>query len=440
MNAKEILQKYKQDELLEKLESLPENERELLEKDILSQDFELLNSLYNESKKEPVFSESDDIRPIQFPHSENDLRREMWQATGMHLLKQGYAAAFTLAGGQGSRLEFEGPKGAYEFGLPSKRSLFALQAERLLRLSAEAERPIPWCIMTSPLNHKETINHFEEHSYFGLNRNFVRFFPQGTIAALHPNGSPILTKENRLALVPDGNGGCFRALAQSGCLAWLVEQGIRYVFLNNIDNALVRICDPVFLGALAAQGNCEAMAKVVAKRDAAEKVGIFVYKNKKPAVIEYTDMLEDLRELKNGDDLVFDGANIGIYAFKIEALRKMQKTPLPWHTAKKTIENIPQALKFEQFLFDAFQSLNSFTTFGAYRDDEFSPIKNAEGNDSPKMAREMLGKLHKSWLIQAGAQINPDKLYEISPTLSYAGEGLSDEIFKRELGKNILEF
>lgn len=440
MDIKELLLTHNQKVLLNKWESLAEKEKKLLESDILSQDFELLDSLYKASLQEFCASETEDIQPIIFPHSENDLRREMWHATGMHLLKQGYAAAFTLAGGQGSRLGFEGPKGAYDFGLPSKRSLFALQAERLLRLSAEAERQIPWCIMTSPLNHQETIAHFEKNSFFGLNRNYVRFFPQGTIAALTKEGAPIVTKNNRLALVPDGNGGCFRALAKNGCLAWLVELGVRYVFLCNIDNALVRICDPVFLGALAANGKHEAIAKVVAKRDASEKVGIFVYKNKKPAVIEYTDMPEDLRELKDGENLVFDGANIGIYAFRIEALRKMQKTPLPWHTARKTVENIPDSLKFEQFIFDAFPALNSFATFGAYRDDEFSPIKNAEGNDSPQSAREMLGKLHKSWLIQAGVKLSNDKLYEISPSLSYAGEGLSKTIFERELGKNILEF
>jgi UDP-N-acetylglucosamine/UDP-N-acetylgalactosamine diphosphorylase len=440
MDIKELLLANNQKALLNKWESLAEKEKKLLESDILSQDFELLDSLYKASLQETCVSETEDIQPIIFPHSENDLRREMWHATGMHLLKQGYAAAFTLAGGQGSRLGFEGPKGAYDFGLPSKRSLFALQAERLLRLSAEAERQIPWCIMTSPLNHQETIAHFEKNSFFGLDRNYVRFFPQGTIAALTKEGTPIVTKNNRLALVPDGNGGCFRALAKSGCLAWLVELGVRYVFLCNIDNALVRICDPVFLGALAANGKHEAIAKVVAKRDASEKVGIFVYKNKKPAVIEYTDMPEDLRELKDGENLVFDGANIGIYAFRIEALRKMQKTPLPWHTARKTVENIPDSLKFEQFIFDAFPALNSFATFGAYRDDEFSPIKNAEGNDSPQSAREMLGKLHKSWLIQAGVKLSNDKLYEISPSLSYAGEGLSKTIFERELGKNILEF
>lgn len=440
MDAKDYLFSKGQAPLLEILESLPENKRKLLEEDINSQDFELLLQLFNESQESVSVKETEDIIPIEFPHSENDLRREMWQATGMDLLKQGAAAAFTLAGGQGSRLGFEGPKGAFEFGLPSKRSLFALQAERLLRLSAEAERPIPWCIMTSPLNHKETIAHFEANSFFGLDRNFVRFFPQGTIAALSPEGAPIITEDNRLALVPDGNGGCFRALAKSGCLAWLIEIGIRYVFLCNIDNALVRICDPVFLGALASSGRHEAMAKVVSKRDASEKVGIFVYKDKKPAVIEYTDMPAELRELKQGENLVFDGANIGIYAFHINALRKMQKTPLPWHRAKKTVSNIQGALKFEQFLFDAFPALSSFATFGAYRDDEFAPIKNAEGNDSPQTAREMLGKLHRSWLAQAGVSVNYHKLYEISPALSYAGEGLSEEIFKRELGKNILEF
>lgn len=438
MNTLESLQP----ELAKFLDSLQGDSRTSLERDIQTQDFEMLKRLVDEhSTAAPTSVEGEDeILPMPFPHSEVDLRREMWEATGKIILKKGEAAAFTLAGGQGSRLGFEGPKGAFEIGLPSKRSLFALMAERIRRLSAEAERPIPWCIMTSPLNHRETVQHFEDNFYFGLNRDYVRFFEQGTICALKPNGEAVIDN-NRLALVPDGNGGCFRALAQSGTLAWLIEKGVRYVFLHNVDNALIRICDPVFLGALANNPGIQISAKVVSKRDASEKVGIFAFKNQKPTVIEYSDMADDLRNMKNEEgELVFDGANIGIYAFRIEVLKKLSLAPLPWHAARKTVCGIEKCWKFEQFLFDAFETVKGFATFGAFREDEFAPVKNAEGNDSPKSAREMLGKLHRHWLTEAGAELPADTLYEISPTLSYAGEGLSKEIFKRELGKNILEF
>lgn len=426
--------------LAQRLGGLTGEARALLERDIETQDFAMLRELFERHSAGKNGAEEREILPLPFPHSEHDLRREMWEAAGRNLLKKGAVAAFTLAGGQGSRLGFDGPKGAFEFGLPSGTSLFGLQAKRLLRLSSEAGRPIPWCIMTSPLNHAATLAHFEEHGFFGLDRGFVRFFDQGTICALAPDGSAIVTEGNRLALVPDGNGGCFRALAASGSLAWLQEAGVKYVFMNNIDNALVRLCDPVFMGALAESGK-EAMAKVVQKRDSSEKVGIFALVNGKPSVVEYTDMAEELRTLKTAaGELVFDGANIGIYAFKLEALKKMQRTPLPWHAARKTVEGVQNAWKFEQFLFDAFPALKSFATFGAWREDEFAPIKNAEGSDSPESARIFLGRLHRYWLIESGVNLEGESLYEISPTLSYAGEGLSEQIFRRELGKTILEF
>ena len=430
-----------QDELLEKLKSLPEEKQKLLLGDILTQDFEKLDSLVQNANKDKENAiEKDEILPLPFPHSEHDLRREMWKETGQILINKGAIGAITLAGGQGSRLGFDGPKGIFDFGLPSKSSLFALQAKKILRLSAEASRPIPWCIMTSPLNHEATVRHFEENKYFGLDRNFVRFFMQGTICALSPEGKALI-ENDRLVLVPDGNGGCFHAFVQNGLLAWFIELNIRYVFLCNIDNALIQMCDPVFLGAFASGKQTMATAKVVAKRDASEKVGIFVYKNKKTTVLEYSEMPEKLSNMKTPDgELIFDGANIGIYAFKIEALKKMQKTPLPWHLALKTINGIPNCMKFEQFLFDAFSSLTSFSTFGVVREEEFAPIKNASGNDSPESARKMIGRLHKEWLEKSGVSLNNDKLYEISPALSYAGEGLSESVFKRELGKNIFEF
>ena len=327
--------------------------------------------------------------------------------------------------------------------------MFQLQAERLLNLSARVEHPIPWCIMTSPLNHEATVNFFTEHDFFGYARENIRFFEQGTICALDPNGKAIVDENNRLALVPDGNGGCFRALsqrrtpiaAQSGTLAWLVEKGVQYVFLYSVDNALCRICDPAFIGALAAEGRSLSASKVVHKAGAQEKVGIFALQNNKPGVVEYSDLPENYRDMTNPDgSLTFDGGNIAIHLFKIAGLRKLQTSRLPWHTARKTVCGIEKCWKFEQFLFDAFPLLGTMMPFGVLREEEFSPVKNAEGNDSPKTAREMIGRLHREWLRKAHVAIDPKKLYEISPTISYAGEGLKQSVFDREIGRNILEF
>ena len=441
-NIIETLNAAGQQELAARLESLSGDARKNLERDILSQDWEELKALYAEKSSASLEDNvSSNLKPMPFKIAVDDLRYDFWKETGEILLSKGQVAAFLVAGGQGSRLGFDGPKGMFEIGLPSHKSLFQLQAERLLNLSARVEHSIPWCIMTSPLNHEATVNFFTEHDFFGYARENIRFFEQGTICALDPNGKAIVDENNRLALVPDGNGGCFRALSQSGTLAWLVEKGVQYVFLYSVDNALCRICDPAFIGALAAEGRSLSASKVVHKAGAQEKVGIFALQNNKPGVVEYSDLPENYRDMTNPDgSLTFDGGNIAIHLFKIAGLRKLQTSRLPWHTARKTVCGIEKCWKFEQFLFDAFPLLGTMMPFGVLREEEFSPVKNAEGNDSPKTAREMIGRLHREWLRKAHVAIDPKKLYEISPTISYAGEGLKQSVFDREIGRNILEF
>lgn len=442
MDITETLNAAGQQELVAKLESLSGEARSLLERDIASQNWDELKALYTEKSNASLEDNvSNDLKPMPFKIAADDLRYNFWNETGRVLLGKGQVAAFLVAGGQGSRLGFDGPKGMFDIGLPSHKSLFQLQAERLQNLAAQVGHPIPWCIMTSPLNHDATVKFFTEHHFFGYAREDIRFFAQGTICALDPNGKAVVDENNRLALVPDGNGGCFRALAQSGTLAWLVEKGVRYVFLYSVDNALCRICDPAFIGALASEGRSMSASKVVHKAGPNEKVGIFALQNGKPGVVEYSDLPEQYRDMTNPDgSLVFDGGNLAIHLFKIEGLRKLQTSRLPWHTARKTVCGIEKCWKFEQFLFDAFPLLGSMMPFGVIREEEFSPVKNAEGNDSPKTARNMIGRLHREWLRKAHVEINPNKLYEVSPTISYAGEGLSRRLFERELGRNILEF
>ena len=442
MDIIETLKAAGQLELIAKLESLTGEARTRLERDIASQDWNELKALHADKSTASLEDNvSADLKPMPFKIAADDLRYDYWKETGKILLGKGQVAAFLVAGGQGSRLGFDGPKGMFDIGLPSHKSLFQLQAERLQNLAARVEHPIPWCIMTSPLNHEATVNFFTEHNFFGYARENIRFFEQGTICALDPDGKAIVDENNRLALVPDGNGGCFRALAQSGTLAWLIERGVRYVFLYSVDNALCRICDPAFIGALASEGRSMSASKVVHKAGANEKVGIFALQNGKPGVVEYSDLPEQYRDMTNPDgSLVFDGGNLAIHLFKTEGLRKLQTGKLPWHTARKTVCGIEKCWKFEQFLFDAFPLLGTMMPFGVIREEEFSPVKNAEGNDSPKTARTMIGRLHREWLRKAHVEVNPNKLYEVSPTISYAGEGLSRRVFERELGRNILEF
>lgn len=440
-----------QQHLFSALSQLPLPERQQLNDDISSQDFEQLAHLMNTVAGQAETPQGE-LAPMPFHLASDDPRREIWAATGEAVLRNGQAAAFLVAGGQGSRLGFEGPKGAYNIGLPSGKSIFQLQAERLLHLERRYGHAIPWCIMTSPLNHADTVAHFEQHQFFGLQSDKVRFFPQGMICAVDSAGRALRESPARLALVPDGNGGCFRALAQSGTLDWLAEQGIRFVFLYGVDNVLAKVCDPLFLGALASDGRTPAASKVVHKRSASEKVGIFALRAGKPGVVEYSDLPDSLRDLRNEHgELVFDGGNIATHLFRLDALRKLQDQPLPWHAAFKKVAwcdeagvihqpSEPNAWKFEQFLFDAFPILGTMLPVGVAREEEFAPVKNADGDDSPASARHMLGTLHREWLKAAGAPVRADRLYEISPLLSYAGEGLSAELFSAEIGKGILEF
>lgn len=441
MNLLESLKKWGQEHLLNDLEVKETSKQDSILKEIQSQDFELLNKLFLQHSKANDTSKNSSYSPLSFQLARDNSQYKMWEETGEVLLRNSQVAVFLLAGGQGSRLGFEGPKGAFDIGLESKKTLFQIQAERIDNLSRRFGASIPWCIMTSPLNHQETIEHFTKNQHFGLDPNNIQFFQQGTLCALDEKGKAIQDKDGHLALVPDGNGGCFRAIAQSGNLDWLKSKGIRYVFMYGVDNLLTKIADPAFIGALATDGRALSSSKVVHKKHLNEKVGVFALHNNLPTVIEYIDIPEDLRNsLQDDGTPLFDGANIATHLFKIEALQKLQNTPLPWHAARKHVLEEKNAWKFEQFLFDAFPILGSMTLYGVSRGEEFAPIKNASGEDSPASAKRLLGLLHRFWLEESNVKINPKMLYEISPTLSYAGEGLNQRVFDQELAKNILEF
>lgn len=448
-----LLVPHGQEHLLDGWDSLNIAERQNLADQIQALDLKQLAQLHSDlSKPQTDSHDHQSITPMEFQMAADDSRRNYWVSTGEAILSQGQAAAFLVAGGQGSRLGFEGPKGAFDIGLPSHKSIFQLQAERLLRLGKLYGKPVPWCIMTSPLNHADTVAHFEAHQFFGLDSQFVRFFPQAMIPAMDTQGKILRESPGSLALVPDGNGGCFRALSRSGCLDWLSNLGVRFVFLYAVDNVLVKVCDPFFLGALASANDHKSASKVVPKRSAEEKVGIFAYRDGKPGVIEYSDLPASLRDMRGPEGhLVFDGGNIAVHLFRLEALRQLEHQPLPWHAAFKKVSfwtpqngtvqpSEPNAWKFEQFLFDSFPILGSMLPFGVAREEEFAPVKNASGDDSPATARKMLGTYHRRWLARVHAHIQDGHLYEISPLLSYAGEGLDPSLFQEELGKGIRSF
>ena len=321
------------------------------------------------------------VAPMNFEMLRDNPNFEEFERIGNEILDKGKAAAFLIAGGQGSRLGFEGPKGVFKLDKLGK-SIFQIHAENILNL----KREIPWVIMTSPLNNRETVEHFERANYFGLNREKIKFIEQGTIYAINQNGELVSDSKGDLFLVPDGNGGCFKALSKSGAQAWLEEQGVEYVFLYGVDNILAKPCDPPFIGAFV-NSKMAAASKVVKKKHPEEKMGVFALKNGLPGVIEYSEVSPEIAKS-------FDGGNILAHLFTMESLKILEDHPLPWHLTIKRICDMDNSFKFEQLLFDAFPKLGTMYLAGVLREEEFAPIKNATGDDSPESAVKMFRNLN----------------------------------------------
>ena len=378
--------------------------------------------------------------------------RDRFEKIGMEEITSGRAAVVILGGGQGTRLGFDGPKGLYDVGLPSKKSLFQLYAERLVRLqkvaseTAPSKVVVPLFVMTSPLNHATTASFFEANSYFGLEKDHVHFFAQGTLPALTTDGKIIMTRGSSVSESPDGNGGIYNALAVSGALTTLEEQyGARSVHVFSVDNAICKVCDPAFLG-VCVDRDVEVGNKVVWKVAPEEKVGVVARKGGLPAVIEYTELAKENAEATDAaGKLLFGAGNICQHYFTVSFLRRVatayKETPslIPYHIAKKKIPFAdpatgsmvaalePNGIKLEAFIFDSFPLAANSVILEVKREEEFSPVKNAPGSasDSPDTARAMIMALHRRWAVAAGASISDHgAAFEVSPLISFSGEGL----------------
>lgn len=445
----EKLRHVNQEHLLRFYDKLSEIEQESLLSEIETIDFSLMNLLYtNVVEKSTSIDEEKEISPIRicrvqdYKHEE---RREFYKV-GLEMLNAGKLAAVLVAGGQGSRLGHDGPKGTLNIGLPSGKSLFQLHCERLLNLSKKVSRFIPWYIMTSPINHISTVEHFEENNYFGYAKEEIHFFTQGVLPMIDEKGKVILEDKHVISMGPNGNGGCFLALKKNNIINDLRKQGVEWVFLYGVDNALAKVADPSFLGFTELSG-LQGASKVVKKKSPEEKVGVFSYINKKPSVIEYSELPENLRHLKNNKgELVYSGSNIAAHLFKIDFLEKSINGNLPYHAAfKKALYvdengNIvrpekPNAYKFELFMFDIFPMMEDMAVLEVSREEEFAPIKDKEGSDSPATAKEQILKLHRKWLSDIGisGELLLDHQVEISPLTSYEGEELEKGVVEKAI-------
>ncbi|KAN0063024.1 UDP-N-acetylglucosamine pyrophosphorylase [Thecaphora frezii] len=372
---------------------------------------------------------------------------------GLDAIAQGKVGVLLMAGGQGTRLGSSAPKGCYDIGLPSHKSLFQLQAERILTLQriAAKDRPvvIPWYIMTSGPTRKDTEAFFEQHSFFGLSRDNVVFFEQGTLPCLSLEGKILLENEYTVATAPDGNGGLYRALRTphtagkpDTVISDLERRGIEYLHAYGVDNCLVKVGDPVFLGVNLEQG-VEAGVKVVKKTDPKESVGVVALKDGKFGVVEYSEIPEALsaeREAETGE-LRFRAANIANHFYTTAFLAREVprfEAEMAFHIARKKISTVdletgevvkptvPNGMKLELFVFDVFPFCKELAVHEVARRDEFSPLKNARGagSDDPDTSRRDLLALQRRWLEKAGAVLEEGVEVEVSGLVSYGGEGL----------------
>jgi len=384
---------------------------------------------------------------------EEDL--EKFRNLTLEHIAKGHIGVLLLAGGQGTRLGVPYPKGMYKIGLPSGKTLYQVQAERVLRLQEMAREKtglqdsvITMYVMTSEHTMAPTVKFFEEHNFFGLKRENLVFFEQRMIPCFDENGKIILETKSKLARAPDGNGGLYWALKNEKTLDHMESRGIRYLHVYCVDNVLVKVADPVFMG-YCIQKEADAGNKVVEKVFPNEAVGVVCKVDGKYQVVEYSEIGTKNAEMRTKDNkkLLYNAGNICNHFYTTTFLKNIclqHDQKLPYHVANKKIPSVGggkvAGIKLEKFVFDVFCFTDKFVVWECKREEEFSPLKNADGaaKDTPLTARTDLFKLHKTYFENAGGKINSSSQNEddvveceISPLLSYAGENLS----KRAEGK-----
>jgi UDP-N-acetylglucosamine/UDP-N-acetylgalactosamine diphosphorylase len=363
--------------------------------------------------------------PTVIPHPLNGGSASVWSAVaqkGIEAIVQGKVGLITVAGGQGTRLGHPGPKGTFPITPITKKSLFQVFAEKILAAQFRYQVVFPWLIMTSPINHNETVAFFESHHYFGLKADQVHFFNQNLLPATDFEGNCLFESPTSLCLSPDGHGGFFKAMAQSGLLKVLEAKGIRTLSYFQVDNPLIQPVDPVFIGFHRIHES-EFSSKMVERRDFTEKVGLFVEQEGHLKLLEYSDAPKSLLEaLNTKKQLQFSAANIAVHLLEVSFIEKVAESKLPYHLARKKIPHwgqhsiepeAPNGLKFEHFLFDALPLAKNPIILEALRQEAFSPVKNAEGPDSPKACELDQIALWHSWLQKADIRFRG--FMEISP-------------------------
>lgn len=443
-----LLTTHGQNHIVEHFLGLPSAQQSEFLQNCSDLDFDLLFRLYRECVRSTRdLTRSADIRPprvIPIPRNKAEHQiREKAKRLGELLISNGKVAVLIVAGGQGVRLGHDKPKGTFPITPIMNKTLFQLFSEQIRALSLRHKARIPLLIMTSHENHDETRAYFKTCRFFGLPERDVHFFQQDMLPSITPNGELILKNDTQLFVNPDGHGGSLRALHKSGLLDLLLDQGFSELFYCQVDNPLAKIADPTFLGYHHME-SAECSTKVVRRYDVEEKVGIYVSLNGKDAIIEYSDYGgAHMRALDKDGNILYWAGNTAIHALNLSFIRRLNDRgfALPYHCASKVVDisrsiqpqRSLEVWKFETFVFDAIPLAKKTLCMEVDRREEFAPVKNKSGPDSPATARASLTGLYRTWLTQAGIVVPPNISVEVSPLFALDKEELLLKLKDKEI-------
>ena len=400
-----MLKMYNQEHIINLLNKLDEQKKWDLIDQISKIDFHQIMELYDNTKKEVEIKENK-IEAIKYLDKEKltDEQKAKFEKLGEDAIKRGEYAVVTMAGGQGTRLGHNGPKGTFRLDVYGKgKYLFEILSENLKEANNKYGVTIPWYIMTSKDNNDETLNFLEKNNYFGYPKSEVILFKQGELPLIDENGRLLINKDMKIKEASDGNGGVFSSLRTTGMLSDMKERNIKWVFIGGVDNVILKMADVILLG-MAIKKGVQIASKSVVKANPHEKVGVFCKMNGHPKVIEYSELPEKIAEEVDDDgELKYGESHIMCNLFSIDAIEKVSKEVLMYHSAfkknsyidengREIIPEEPNSYKFESFIFDSFEFFDDIAILRGKREDDFAPVKNKEGVDSPKTAKELYEK------------------------------------------------
>ena len=401
----DLLKTYNQNHIVNLLKKLDEDKKQELIEQIEKIDFHQIMELYDNTKKEIEIKENK-IEAISYLDKAklSKEQKDKFDKLGEDIIRSGKYAVVTMAGGQGTRLGHTGPKGTFKLDVYGKgKYLFEILKENLEEANKKYDTTIPWYIMTSKENNKTTVEFLEKNNYFGYPKDAVTIFTQSELPLVDTEGNLLISKDMKIKEASDGNGGTYSSLRASGALADMKDKGIKWVFIGGVDNALLKMADVTLLG-MAIDKNVQIASKSVVKANPHEKVGVFCRMNGHPKVIEYAELPEKMaEEVDDNGELKYGESHIMCNLYTIDAIEKASMEPLMYHSAFKknsyidengneVIPTEPNSYKFESFIFDAFEFFDDIAILRGKREDDFAPVKNKDGVDSPKTAKELYEK------------------------------------------------